>query len=118
MSSGPRDTSDPFDSVTLGTLGTVLLADQPFLDVRIPADMADRARSAWERQRERTWEIIAGETEQRRTERIRAWAFALVGLAVMEAGQRQDESVQVRLPAAVFSRAVCAAVDDDAAEDL
>ena len=46
--------------------------------------MAERALSAWERQRDRTWEIIQGETELRQTERLRAWGLALVGLAVME----------------------------------
>ena len=118
MSNGPRDTPDPFHSFALGTLGQVLLTEQPFLEVRIPAEMAAQARSAWERQKDRKLEIVAGESEQRHADRLRAWAFALVGLAVIESGRPQDKFVEVRLPAVAFSRAICAAVDDDAAQDI
>jgi len=118
MNSGPHGSPDPFDSHALVTLGQALLADCPFVDVRIPVEMADRARSAWERQTDRRWEIVVGESEPRRAERLRAWAFALVGLAVMETGRQRGEFLEVRLPASAFSRAICAAVDEYAAEDM
>ena len=71
-----------------------------------------------ERQKVRSWEIVVGESELQHTERLRAWAFALVGLAVMESGRQQGEFVEVRLPAAAFSRAICAAMDEYADEDI
>jgi len=118
MNIAQRGSPDPFASDALVTLGQVLLADSPFVDVRIPVEMADRARSAWERQKDRASETLLGESEPVRTERVRAWAFALVGLAVMETGRQRSEFVEVRLPASAFSRAICAAMDEYAAEDM
>jgi hypothetical protein len=107
-----------FESAAAGTLGRSLLAERPFVEVHIPAELAQRAREAWERQASQGRHGVVGESEAARTQRLRAWAFAVTGLAVLETGRRDGGPVLVTLPTAAFSRAVCAAIDDDAAEDI
>ena len=108
-----------FESIAAGTLGRALLTETPFLEVQIPAELADRAQQAWERRANRGSRVVAGEEgEEARAQRLRAWALAVTGLAVLETGRRDGDLVRLRLPAAAFARAICAAVDDDAAKDL
>jgi hypothetical protein len=108
-----------FESSAAGALGRALLAEKPFLEVHIPAELAETARLAWDRQVSGGSPVLAAEEgDAARAQRLRAWALAVTGLAVLETGRRQGEIVRLQLPAAAFARAICAAIDDDAAEDL
>jgi hypothetical protein len=108
---------DEWDAVALITVGRQLLDDQPFLAAVLPTELADRAVSAWERQARLGRRVALAETGEERAVRYRAWALAIIGLAVVETGEKLGDLVRVRLPTAAFSRAVCAIVDDESGDD-
>jgi hypothetical protein len=111
-----RDRS-ALDSVALSTVGRRLLDDQPFVRAELPIDLADRAVSAWKRQSKgKGWTHLI-ETEGERVLRDRAWALALIGLSILESGQRRGHLIVARLPTAAFSQAVCATIADDPDDD-
>ncbi|GAA1602991.1 hypothetical protein GCM10009804_69320 [Kribbella hippodromi] len=70
----------------LGEIGTVFrAAELPALRVTVPAALASRAVSAWERDDEGT--VPAAEDAAERGRRHRAGTLALIGLAITERGQ-------------------------------
>lgn len=96
------------EAATLAEVGAVLRAAAlPPVEVRLPADLARRAVSAWER--DDTMPLVDPEPLADRRTRHLAGALALIGLAVQEHGTADGDDVVVELPVELAGVAMDAA---------
>ncbi len=99
------------DAQLLGDLGRALEQVRlPTVAVRLPAELAERAAAAWDR--EDGGGELGPEDAAARLQRHRAGSLALIGAAVREHGRRDGGDVVVELGAELVAHA------QDAADDL
>src|SRR5512142_2621024 len=94
------------DEPVLAEVGRHLASLVPFIDVTLPATLADAAIAAWNRDEDGP--AIEESDEQRRL-RGRAADLALLGRVVSERGRHAGGEVMVRLPVVHFAAAIAAA---------
>ena len=98
------------DAETLAAIGAALRKHGlPLVELRVPADLARSALSAWE------WEDegeLSRESPAQQLDRHRAGALALIGAAISEQGWQGTDEVVVRLTPDLIGAAL------DAADDL
>ena len=78
----------------------------PLLEIRLPAELAERAVRAWERDDEQP---LIGESPAQRRTRHRAAALALIGVAISERDRRVGDQIVVDVAADLVAAAIEAA---------
>jgi hypothetical protein len=98
------------DARALIEIGRVLVQTKlPTVEVRIPAQLADQAVAAWEREDDER--PAESETHEQKRQRHRAGTLALIGLSIAERGKRDGDAVVVDLDPVILGLAVGTADD-------
>ena len=98
------------DAALLAAIGRALFTQDTTITVRLPADLADAALAAWERE-DPEEPVLRGESAFRRTSRHRSGALGLIGLSVQNRSTLDGYTVVVELDAWNVGSALDAADD-------
>lgn len=90
-------------------MGAALAGQPSTLTMRLPGDLADLARSAW--QRHDDGDLPEAETAGQRLARYRAGTLALIGLSIEETGRAEGDDVVFEVGALQVGGALEAADD-------
>lgn len=81
------------DAAALAAIGRALFTQDTTITVRLPAELADAALAAWERE-DREEPVPRGESAIWRTARHRAGALGLIGLSVQNRSTLDGDTVE------------------------